>query len=198
MVRRFALAIGLLAFAGAPAGAADTDLSQWAMNLPERFTLSGSKVEPTYVAAIDISRDGDVVSILGGAPAWAERSREAVAIDAGGAMRHVVCPNGMTCNSPPTPAGLLSTAALISRSRAGTLHASIKAEPYGHFSVLCVPAEMLGISRPILDPCFEVTTGAAIAQKNRFSNRFDGPSLDPVTLTFATDNATKSPKEPAP
>lgn len=198
MVRRLALAIVALTLAEAPAEAAGTDLLQWARGLPERFALSGSKVEPTYVAAIDISRDGDVVSILGGAPAWAERSRETIAIDAGGAMRHVVCPNGMTCDNPPTPAGFLSTAALISKSRAGALHASIEAEPYGRFSVLCVPAEMLGISRPILDPCFEITTGAAIAQKNRFSNRFDGPSLDPVTLTFATHNATMSPKEQAP
>ena len=153
MVRRLALAIVALTFAEVPAGAAGTDLLQWARSLPERFAASGSKVEPTYMAAIDISRDGDVVSILGGAPAWAERSREAIAIDAGGAMRHLVCPRGMTCDGPPMPAGFLSTAALISKSRAGALDASIEAEPYGRFSVLCVPAEMLGISRQRLDPC---------------------------------------------
>jgi hypothetical protein len=198
MVRCLALAIVALAFAEATAAAAGTDLLQWARSLPERFAVSGSKVEPTYMAAINISRDGDVVSILGGAPAWAERSREAVAVDADGTMRHLVCPGGMACDGTPSPAGFLSTAALISKSRAGALDAFIEAEPYGRFSVLCVPAEMLGISRPILDPCFEITTGAAIAQKNRFSNRFDGPSLDPASLTFATDNATTAPKEQAP
>jgi hypothetical protein len=185
MVIRAAL-VALMSCIAATASAKDVDLATWARALPTKFSVSGSKTEPTYMAAIDIGRDGDSVAVLGGAPAWMERSLEAVSVDAGGAIRHVSCPNGMDCSGPTHPSGFLSTAALISASRKGTLAGAGKIEPFGTFSVVCVDAGMLGVSRPILDPCFEIHTGAAIAQKHRESRRFDGPSLDPVTVRIGS------------
>jgi hypothetical protein len=182
MVMRVLLAAGMALGLALPARAAEVDLAAWVRSLPATFLVVGSKVEPTYAAAIEIRRDGDVVSILGGAPAWMERSRETIAVDAAGRMRHLQCPKGMDCSGPPRPAGLLSTAALLAAERRGALHARLATEAYGGFAVICVPAEMLGTARPILDPCFERSTGAAIASKSRSSHHFDGPSLDPVTL----------------
>lgn len=188
MVTRLLLAASIALGLALPAQAAELDLAAWARRLPETFMIMGSKVEPTYVAAIELHRDGDAVSILGGAPAWMERSRETIAVDAGGGMRHLRCPRVMDCSGSPHPAGFLSTVALLSAERRGKLYGRLKSETYGAFEVVCVPAEMLGIERPILDPCFELGTGAAIAQKNRFSHRFDGPSLDPVTLRILPFN----------
>jgi hypothetical protein len=194
MVIRPLLAAAALLALMLPAATEEIQLAAWVRTLPAAFTVEGSKVEPTYVAAIEIRRDGDGISILGGAPAWMERSRETIAVDADGGMRHLQCPKGMDCSGAPRPAGFLSTAALIAAERRGGLGARLPTETYGSYVVVCVPAEMLGIERPILDPCFERGTGAAIAQKNRFSRRFDGPSLDPVTLRILPiDQKDKAP-----
>lgn len=179
----FALTIAL----ASSAHAEEVDVAAWVNKLPTQFLVQGSKVEPTYVAAVEIHRDGDVVSILGGAPAWMERSRETIAVDSQGDMRHLVCPPGMSCDGAARPAGFLSTAALLSAARRGTLSGVARAEAYGARRVLCLPAETLGVDKPILDPCFDLASGAAIAQKNRFSGKFDGPSLDPVTLRVLPD-----------
>lgn len=197
MVRRRLVAAGCCLFAGSPAGAADIDLAHWVRTLPQHVQVIGSKVEPTYVAAIEMQRDGDVFSILGGAPAWMERSRETIRVDSTGAMRHIECPKGMDCSRPPQPAGLLSMAALIAKARIDALTGSVAAERYGAWTVVCVPAERLGVENPILDPCFDLASGAAIAQKNRFSGRFDGPSLDPATLRISINAKSLSTKEKA-
>lgn len=196
MVGRILTAVVLAGLASV-AQADEIELSGWAQSLPEAFVVAGSKVEPTYVAAIEIARDGDIVSILGGAPAWMKRSRETIHVDGTGRMRHLVCPAGMDCSGPTRPAGLLSTAALIAAERNGSLSGKAQVKPYGRYTVVCVPAEKLGIAEPILDPCFEIRTGAAIAQKNRFSGRFDGPSLDPVTLRFLPRSLPVNPKDKA-
>ncbi|WP_137155661.1 hypothetical protein [Rhizobium sp. FKL33] len=179
----FALTIAV----AASAPGQEIDIAAWAKDLPNQFVVLGSKVEPTYVAAVEIRRDGDTLSIVGGAPAWMERSRETIEVDMSGDMRHLVCPPGMTCQGAPRPAGFLSTAALLSASRRGALSGSTRVETYGGRNVICLPAETLGVEKPILDPCFDLASGAAIAQKNRFSGRFDGPSLDPVTLRVLPD-----------
>jgi hypothetical protein len=181
------LALALSVAVAAPDRGQEIDIAAWAKALPSSFVVHGSKVEPTYVAAVEIRRQGDVVSILGGAPAWMDRSRETIAVNSQGGMRHLVCPPGMTCSGAARPAGFLSTAALLSASRRGALSGSARAEAYGGRRVICVPAETLGVDRPILDPCFDLISGAAIAQKNRFSGKFDGPSLDPVTLRVLPD-----------
>jgi hypothetical protein len=185
MVIRAAL-VALMSCPAFSLTADEIDLGAWARALPTEFAISGSKVEPTYMAAIDISRSGDRIAVLGGAPAWMERSLEAVEVSANGDIRHSNCPKGMDCSGVPHPSGFLSTASLISASRKGSLAGTARSEPFGTFHVVCVDAAMLGIPRPILDPCFEITTGAAIAQKHRESRRFDGPTLDPVTVRLGS------------
>ena len=185
MVKR-GLLIGLLvALSCGPAPAAEIDLASWARGLPQSFSASGSKNEPTYLAAIDITRAGDRFTIRGGAPAWMERSVEAVSVSADGLVSHDICPAGMDCRAAARPAGFLSSAALLAASRRGLLHGAAAIEPYGPFSVVCVPGEQLSIGNPILDPCFEIISGAAIAEKHRTSHRFDGPSLDPASVHIA-------------
>jgi hypothetical protein len=197
MVTRALLAAGLCLVACSPAGAADIDLAAWVQTLPQQVHVTGSKVEPTYVAAIEVQRDGNVFSILGGAPAWMERSRETIGVDDAGVMRHLECPKGMDCAGVPRPAGLLSMAALIAKAKASTLTGRIPSERYGAWQVVCVPAETLGVAKPILDPCFDLASGVAIAQKNRFSGRFDGPSLDPLTLRISIPAKSVNTKEKA-
>lgn len=191
MVTRITVLL-MLALGATSAGAAEIDLARWSRSLPAHFSLSGSKVEPTYMAAIDISRDGDRIAVLGGAPAWMERSLEAVSVSADGAIRHVTCPKGMDCGGTPHPSGFLATASLIAASRKDRLAGIVTTERFGTWQVACVDATLLDIPDPILDPCFEIGTGAAIAQKHRLSHRFDGSSLDPVTVHVATPD-TKIP-----
>jgi hypothetical protein len=179
------------------ADVAEIDLAAWAKTLPLEFTVSGSKSEPTYQAAIDIRRDGDRFTIRGGAPAWMERSVEAVRVEADGSIVHEICPAGMDCRQTTNPAGFLSSAGLLAAIRRGTLSGSAPVEDYGTFKVVCIPGEKLSIPDPILDPCFEIGSGAAIAQKHRTSHRFDGPSLDPVSIRIQL-SPPKSASSPSP
>lgn len=179
-------ALLLMASIATGAAAAEIDLARWSRSLPLHFSVSGSKVEPTYMAAIDISRDGDRIAVLGGAPAWMQRSLEAVSVSEHGSIRYDACPRSMDCGGTLHPSGFLATASLIAANRKGELAGAVKIEPFGKWQVVCVDAGLLGIPSPILDPCFEVNTGAAIAQKHRLSRRFDGPTLDPATVRIAT------------
>jgi hypothetical protein len=38
----------------------------------------------------------------------------------------------------------------------------------------------------VLDPCIDAASGAVIAQRHRRSGEFDGPSLDPWSITLST------------
>lgn len=199
MVKRPALALMFGLASALTCRAGDIDLRAWAASLPPRFSASGAKIEPTYMAAIDVVRDGDTVAVLGGAPAWAERSLEAVRIDADGEIAHTACPPGMACTGQPHPSGFLATASLIAAVRKGSLSGHAASQPYGPFAVVCVDAEKLAIPRPILDPCFELGSGAAITQRHRETGRFDGPILDPVTVRIEPIARTLSvnPKDKA-
>jgi hypothetical protein len=198
MVKGLAATVIIAIAACSQANATDVDLRAWVAGLPKTFAVSGAKDEPTYLAAIDIWRQDDRITIRGGAPAWMERSVEAVDVHSGGAITHAICPKGMDCNGPSVPAGFLSTASLIAAARTGRLRGSVPVEAYGPFQVLCVPAEQLAISDPILDPCFEISSGAAIAEKHRTSHRFDGPSLDPSSIRIDLSSKSTPPSSPAP
>jgi hypothetical protein len=54
--------------------------------------------------------------------------------------------------------------------------------------VVCVPAERIGLARPLFDPCFDSATGAALAQRHRLTGKFDGPSLEPTSVRIASWN----------
>jgi len=174
----------LLAALGATQAAAGEkiDVAKWAAALPPHFAVHGVKTEPTYEEAIDISRDGDVVTVVGGAPGWAARATESLSVSASGALSRRPCAAGADCAVAAAPSGFLATAALISASLRGELRGVAAEAPYGARRIICLPAEMIGVARPILDPCFDSENGAVLAQRHRLSGRFDGPSLEPTSI----------------
>lgn len=182
-------ALLVLALAATVAEAAPVDIAAWVRTWPDRFSVAGDKNEPTYLAAIDIARDGDRFTITGGAPAWAERSTEAISVAADGRLSHAVCPRAMRCDDGRVPSGFLAQAALLGAARAGRPLGTAEPVAYGARRVLCIDAERLGIAEPILDPCFDVATGAVLAQRHRLSGAFDGPSLDPWSIRVAVPSA---------
>jgi hypothetical protein len=182
MLRSTVLGITVLLAIVPLAAAAPVDIASWAKNRPTNYHLSGDKNEPTYLAAIDIERRGDVFTIIGGAPAWAERSVEAIEVLPDGTLRHRICPKAMRCDDGWVPSGFLASAALLSALREGRRLGEAEAVAYGERQVICVPAERIGIAEPILDPCFDTLTGAVLAQRHRLSGKFDGPSLDPWSV----------------
>jgi hypothetical protein len=178
----FAL-LGALCTPQAAASAGEkVDLARWAAALPPHFAVHGVKTEPTYEEAIDISRDGDLVTVIGGAPGWAARATERLWVSSSGALLRLPCPGGADCAVVTPPSGFLATAALMSASARGELRGVAAAIPYGTRRVICLPAEMIGVAKPILDPCFDRENGAVLAQRHRLSGRFDGPSLEPSSI----------------
>ncbi len=167
--------------AGTPVVAQAIDVGSWTRALPSDYSVSGYKNEPTYLAAVDIERRGDLFTITGGAPAWAERSRVSMRVSAAGDLLSVECPKPMVCDDS-VPAGFLATAALIAAARRGMKLGVAEPVSYGERSVICVPGERIGIVEPILDPCFDTLTGAVLAQRHRRNGTFDGPSLDPASV----------------
>ncbi len=186
---RLVLLAAMLALAASAAPAAPLDIVALARIWPTAFQVRGDKNEPTYLAAIDIVREGDLFTITGGAPAWAARSTEAIEVLPDGTLAHRICPKGMDCHAGDMPSGFLATAALLAALRKGKALGTASSQPYGTRSVVCVPADRLGIAEPVLDPCFDVATGAVLAQRHRLSGRFDGPSLDPWSIRIVAGKA---------
>ena len=167
--------------------AASIDLAFWAGGLPPRFSVHGVKTEPTYQAAVDIRRDGDVFTLVGGAPGWTERSQQSLVVSHDGALHYTVCPIGMNCNATLTPTGFLATATLISALRRNQLRGVEATATFGGRDIVCIPAERIGIAQPLFDPCFDLATGAVLAQRHRLTGQFDGPSLEPTSLDVALE-----------
>jgi hypothetical protein len=174
-----------LALSMGGANAAETvDLARWAAGLPTHWAVHGVKTEPTYEEAVDLSRNGDFFAVTGGAPGWAARSSESVLVSSGGALLRRPCGAAEDCALARPPSGFLAAAALISAQRRGALAGVGIAQPFGARYVLCIDALMLGFDRPILDPCFDRWTGAAIAHRHRLNGHFDGPTLEAYSLRF--------------
>jgi hypothetical protein len=186
-----AIAIAASAVATSVARENTVDVASWVAAWPTFFTVKGGKSEPTYVEAIDLERDDDVFSVLGGAPAWEQRAAEAIAVDARGGMRHVKCPVAMTCDPTVPSVSFLSSAALLAAYRAHRPLGRATPVPYGERRVICLPAERIGVAEAVLDPCFDLETGAVLAQRHRLSGRFDGPSLDPGSVRVKSAMADK-------
>ena len=166
--------------------AAPIDIARWVAALPTRYSAHGVKTEPTYQEVVDVRRDGDLFTLVGGAPGWAERSQESVAVSRDGALRYALCPPGMACGNAPT--GFLATATLLSAFRRGQLHGNAETAAFGGRQVVCVPAERIGIALPLFDPCFDLATGATLAQRHRLTGQFDGPSFEPTSVRIASYN----------
>ncbi|GKX34460.1 MAG: hypothetical protein MnENMB40S_20780 [Rhizobiaceae bacterium MnEN-MB40S] len=177
-----------------PAAAREIDLPSWASGLPPYFLVSGVKTEPTYMARIDIWRDGDKFGVVGGAPAWAMRALQAVRVSPDGVVSEIDCPEDAFCGDAGDAGGYLSTAALVAAARKNAIKGTVSIRQYGEFEVVCVPAEQLGVANPILDPCFELESGATLALLHRLSQAFDGPSLSVSPLTVEIPSSP--PKTP--
>lgn len=163
------------------------DVAAWVATWPRDYTIEGGKSEPTYVEAISIARRGDAFSVTGGAPAWERRSVEAVSVEANGRMIAADCPKRNDC----APAvDFLSSAALLAAFRAHRPLGRATPMVYGDRQVVCLPAERIGVAEAVLDPCFDLETGAVLAQRSRYNGKFDGPSLDPGSIRIIIEPAT--------
>lgn len=175
----------LVQFPLARRASADTiDLATTVMHWPAGFDLRGSKTEPTWVEYVRVLRHGDFFVLEGGGLYGAEQTVEAVRVTPAGRVQHVTCPPIMECGSGTPLSGFLAVAELLGSARRGELAGRIATVPFGDRRVFCLPAERLGVVEPILDPCFDVTTGAVLAQRARTDQSFSGPTLDVATLRF--------------
>ena len=195
MVRRWACALSVLGIAASGGtGAVPTiDIATAEASWHSQFLLSGTKTEPTYIEHIRLRRNGDVFILEGGAPAGMEPSRESIMLRADGTLAHLDCPTEMRCDGAEAPSGFLASAAILAAIRGRELSGRFPLLPYGDFQLACIPAERLGIHDAVLDPCIDAQTGAVVAQRHRRSGEFDGPSLDPWSITLSTSPIQLTP-----
>lgn len=175
------LAIAFGAIWHAQAHDTSIDVAAWVKDWPVRFSVAGGKSEPAYVEAININRRGDIFTTIGGAPAWEKRATETALIDPFGKVTLAGCPSGNVCDARPA-VSFLSSAWLLGSFRRGADLGRAMPVPYGTRQVICIPAERIGVAEAVLDPCFDLQSGAVLAQRHRLSGRFDGPSLDPGSI----------------
>lgn len=188
MVRRWASAFAAIGIAAASgAGAVPTiDIATAEASWHRQFVLSGTKTEPTYIEHIHLARNGDLFILEGGAPAGATPSRESLVLQADGTLTYLDCPAAMRCDGAEPPSGFLASAAILAAIRSQQLSGRFPLLSYGDLQLMCIPAERLGIHDAVLDPCIDARSGAVIAQRHRRSGEFDGPSLDPWSITLST------------
>ncbi len=190
------MAAALLALPVA-AVAEPVEIAAMAAGWPERWVLTGTKTEPTWVGHVRLSRDGDRFLLEGGAPLGETPSREAMQLGNDGTLHRTLCPPGMAvCDDDAPPAGFLASAAILGAIRSGRLDGRFEPRPYGTIEIVCIPAETIGIADPVLDPCVETGSGAVVAQRHRLSGAFAGPSLDPWSVAIAVDPGTGPPTSP--
>jgi hypothetical protein len=158
------------------------DIGRIATQWPERFELVGSKTEPTWVEYVKLSRHGDVFVLEGGGLAGQEQAVEGVEVDKNGKIRHVQCPPMRDCSDGAPLSGFLASAQFVAYHRAGRLSGNADVVAYGDRHVFCLPGEAIGVKDPILDPCFDLVTGAVLAQRHRSDGSWSGPSLDQATI----------------
>jgi hypothetical protein len=158
------------------------DIGRIAEQWPERFDLVGSKTEPTWVEYVKLSRRGNLFMLEGGGLAGLEQAVEGVEVDKNGTIRHVYCPAMRDCSDGAPLSGFLASAQFVAYHRAGRLSGSADVVAYGDRHVFCLPGEAIGVKDPILDPCFDVATGAVLAQRHRSDGSWSGPSLDQATI----------------
>lgn len=154
------------------------------------YTVTGTKTEPTYIEHVTITRNNDVFTVAGGAMVNMDPSVESVRLGTDGSIEHVVCPAAMDCTTPRPLTGFLATASVLSAARSGRLTGTVIPQSFGNRTVVCVPAEQIGVVDPVLDPCLDLETGAVLAQRHRRSGTYDGPTFDPWSVTVTATAAT--------
>ncbi len=165
------------------------DVRQVVAEWPDRFDLHGTKTEPTWVEQVGLQRRGDVFRLEGGGLPGLEQTTESVSVSSEGAIRHLDCPAQRDCNDGQPLAGFLASAQILAAHRAGRLHGEARVVPYGDRHVFCLAGEMIGVREPILDPCFDLATGAVLAQRHRSDGSWSGPSLDQATIRFVAPSS---------
>lgn len=187
MVKWWTLTIGIIGIASATAvqAASSVDIIATARSWGPQFVLSGTKTEPTYIEHIRLERDGNLFVLEGGAPAGMLPSRESLIIEPDGTLRHLECPPGMRCDRTEPPSGFLASALIVTAIRHGRLSGFFRVFSYGSLRLVCIAADRLGVHDAILDPCVEIHSGAVVAQRHRLSEQFDGPSLDPWSVSLS-------------
>jgi hypothetical protein len=181
-----ALAVAVLPVFPGAAGDSSIDVAAWVARWPIQFSVQGGKSEPAYVEAINIDRRDDIFLTVGGAPAWAERQTESVSVAPDGAIRHLICPKAMNCDDTFPGITFLSSASLLAAYRANRPLGRATPVSYGARKIVCIPAERIGVTGAVLDPCFDLETGAVLAQRLRLDGRIDGPSLDPGSIRISS------------
>ena len=166
-----------------PAAPKPVELVDVAATWTQSYTVTGIKTEPTYIEHVTITRNDDVFTVAGGAMVHMEPSVESVRLDDSGRIEHIVCPAAMDCTTPRPLTGFLATASVLSAARSGRLTGSVIPQTFGNRTVVCVPAEQIGVADPVLDPCLDLETGAVLAQRHRRSGTYDGPTFDPWSVT---------------
>jgi hypothetical protein len=191
MVKWWTLTIGIVGIASVTAveAASSVDIIATAKSWGSQFVLIGTKTEPTYIEHVRLERDGDLFVLQGGAPAGMLPSRESVIIQSDGSLRHIDCPPATRCDRTEPPSGFLASAVIVAAIRHGRLSGFFPVFWYGSLRLVCVAAERLGVHDAILDPCVEIRSGATVAQRHRRSQQFDGPSLDPWSISLSSQRS---------
>jgi hypothetical protein len=169
------------------------ELAALALSWSSSWTVIGAKSEPTYVENVRISRRGDQFAL--DADAFGEQfGRTEMSVDGRGRIAVLACPHGASCDANPT--GFLATVQILAAARRGQDLGRAAVLTYAGREVACAPAEVLGAKtattdqhgRPamdlhaVVDPCFDTSTGAVLAQRSRNNDSFTGPTLDEATL----------------
>jgi hypothetical protein len=167
-----------------PAPAATVALGPLVASWPDRFELTGTKGVETWVEHVHVVRDGERFVLTGGAPRGEVQQVRTVEV-VGDRIVETPCPDdggsGTSCAIEPS-VGFLSTAALVAATERAELPLELPVLDYAGRSVVCPPARLLGIERAALDPCFDLATGAVLAQRDPDLGEFGGPSLDPWSV----------------
>jgi len=190
--------LALLLFAlSAQAARADTiDLAPLAAAWPASFELRGTKTEPTWVESVRFVRQGDLFVLEGGGLPEGEQVVEAVRVTADGRIIRVACPQHMNCGDTRPMTGFLALAELVAAQRRGAAPAVAATVTYAGRDLACLPAERLGVADPVIDPCFDLATGAVLAQRTRTDLTFSGPTLDAASIRFVEPPTPVGPFPP--
>ena len=190
--------LSLLVFAlSAPAAGADTvDLARLVASWPTSFEVRGTKTEPTWVESVRFVRQGDLFVLEGGGLPEGEQIVEAVRVTADGKIIRVACPQHMDCGDTRPMTGFLALAELVAAQRRGAAPGAAAAATYAGRRLACLPAERLGVADPVIDPCFDLATGAVLAQRTRTDFTFSGPTLDAASIRFVDPPAPVGPFPP--
>jgi hypothetical protein len=168
-------------------GPGTMDLATIASNWDQDWTVVGNKTEPTYTYSVEYGRIGDRFFLEGHAfgESW---GRVVLKVDAEGTVSVEQCPATMKCDRA-MPISFLSGAAVLGLARRGELQGDGFRMTYAGQDVVCIPARSLGLDDLVLEPCFDLETGAMLAFRHLTSGRFEGPTLDEYSVRFATGAA---------